>query len=49
MKTTKDVFINAVEYIDGFMEAEEIEVDDKIDKIISNNLNNELVNDTINE
>ena len=49
MKTTKDVFINAVEYIDGFMEAEEIEVEDKIDKIISNNLNNELVNDTINE
>lgn len=49
MKTTKDVFINAVEYIDGFMEAEEIEVEDEIDKIISNNLNNELVNDTINE
>jgi len=49
MKTTKDVFNNAIEYIDGFMEAEEIEVEDKIDKIISNNLNNELLNDTTDE
>ncbi len=33
MKTTKDVFINAVEYIDGFIEAEEIEVEDKKEKL----------------
>jgi hypothetical protein len=33
MKTTKDVFNNAVEYIDGFIEAEEIEVEDKKEKL----------------
>ena len=49
MTTTKDVFNNAIEYIDGFMQVKKTESQDKIDKIISNNLNNELVNDTIND
>jgi len=49
METTKDAFNNAVEYIDGFMEAKKTEVQDKVNEIIMEEFNNTIESDTIDE
>ena len=49
METTKDAFNNAVEYIDGFMEAKKTEAQDKVNEIIMEEFNNTIESDTIDE